>query len=118
MLIAAPLQYHQKMAKVPLGKLTTTAHIRAQLAAEAGADLTCPLTAGIFVNIAARASVEQQDASFGYWRTLKSGGELNEKYPEGIEGQSLRLMAEGHQVIQRGKRSFVIGYEDQLADLK
>ncbi len=33
-----------------------------------------------------------------YWRTLKSKGELNEKYPGGVEAQSARLRAEGHTI--------------------
>ncbi len=31
-----------------------------------------------------------------YWRTLKANGELNAKYPNGIEAQKEKLEAEGH----------------------
>lgn len=41
------------------------------------ADFTCPLTAGIFMNIAAHASDERKIDETPYWRTLKKGGELN-----------------------------------------
>jgi len=37
-----------------------------------------------------------------YWRTLKSKGELNEKFPGGVEAQAARLQAEGH-TIEPGK---------------
>jgi len=37
-----------------------------------------------------------------YWRTLKSGGGLNEKYPGGIEAQALRFRKEGL-TIEPGK---------------
>ena len=37
-----------------------------------------------------------------YWRTLKSKGELNEKYPGGVETQAARLEKEGH-TIELGK---------------
>jgi hypothetical protein len=37
-----------------------------------------------------------------YWRTLKVGGALNEKYPGGVEAQAVRLKAEGH-TIELGK---------------
>jgi hypothetical protein len=37
-----------------------------------------------------------------YWRTLKVGGALNEKYPGGVETQAARLQAEGH-TIEMGK---------------
>jgi len=34
-----------------------------------------------------------------YWRTLKSRGELNEKYPGGVEAQAARLQEEGHSIL-------------------
>ena len=118
MLIAAPMQYNEVMASVPEGKVTTADRIRAHLAARAGADVTCPLTAGIFINICAHASVERDDGKIPYWRTLKAKGELNEKIPDGVDGQRLLLEMEGHTIRQKGKRAFVEGYEEKLADLK
>ena len=59
-----------------------------------------------FIGIAARATEEA--ASEGeknitpYWRTLKSSGELNEKYPGGVEAQAAHLREEGH-TIEPGK---------------
>jgi hypothetical protein len=117
MLVAAPLQYNELMAHIPSGRLITVDRIRSYLAARSGADVTCPLTAGIFTNICAHASVERGHDPIPYWRTLKTGGELNEKYPEGIDGQKLLLETEGHTVIQKGKRYFVQDYEDKLFDL-
>ena len=40
-----------------------------------------------------------------YWRTLKANGELNAKYPNGIEGQKEKLEAEGHTIIQKGRKN-------------
>ncbi len=37
-----------------------------------------------------------------YWRTLKVGGQLNEKYPGGVEAQATHLREEGH-TIELGK---------------
>jgi alkylated DNA nucleotide flippase Atl1 len=54
-----------------------------------------------------------------YWRTLKTGGELNPKYPGGVQAQSARLRAEGH-VIASGKGKKppkVKDYEKRLAKL-
>ena len=115
MLIAAPLQYNETMAKISKGTLTTTDRIRAHLASQSGADITCPLTAGIFVNICAHASEERNDDKIPWWRTLKAKGELNEKYPGGIDEQKLLLEMDGHTVIQKGKRYFVKDYENCLA---
>ena len=61
---------------------------------------------GIFVGIAARAAdeaaAEGETNITPYWRTLKSSGELNEKYPGGVDAQATRLREEGH-VIELGK---------------
>lgn len=117
LLIAPPIAYDEIMRKVPEGKVITSDRIRAHLAAKFGADNTCPLTAGIFINTAAKASLERGVDETPFWRTLKKDGELNEKYPEGIEGQKRRLESEGHTVIQKGKRYFVKDYEKALFSL-
>lgn len=113
LLLPAPMQYNNLMEKIPEGKIITTGKIREHLAAEAGADATCPLVTGIFVNICAHASEERDADKIPWWRTLKKDGELNEKFPDGIDGQKLRLELEGHTVVQKGKRWFVEGYEDK-----
>ena len=117
MLIAAPMQYNELMAGIPEGKIITVDRVRARLAAQAGADFTCPLTAGIFVNLCANASEEREAGKIPWWRTLKAGGELNEKYPGGLEAQKLLLEMEGHAIVQKGKRCFVQGFEDKLTEL-
>ena len=117
LLIAPPIAYDGIMKRVTEGKVITSDRIRAHLAAEYGADITCPLTAGIFINTAANASLERGADETPFWRTLKKDGELNEKYPEGIEGQKRRLESEGHTVIQTGRRYFVEDYEKKLFSL-
>ena len=104
--IPAPKEVGEIMKEVPQGKLITTNQIRIMLAQKHGATIGCPLTTGIFAWIAAHAAEEaaaegKQDIT-PYWRTLKSGGELNEKYPGGVEAQSARLRAEGY-TIEPGK---------------
>jgi len=122
MLVAAPIEYDEAMKKIPKGKLITSDEIRAYLAKKHGADFTCQLTAGIFINIAANASQEREDSGrkdlTPYWRTLKKGGTLNEKYPGGIDRQRMLLEMEGHEVIQKGKRYFVKDFEKALYQLK
>jgi len=115
MAIAAPLEYDGLMKKVPAGKLTTVYTMMTYMAKKHGAGCTCPLTAGIFVNISAHASEERGGKNeTPWWRTLKKDGLLNEKYPGGIESQKIRLEAEGHTIIQKGKRYFVEGFEGKL----
>ncbi|MEW6685686.1 MAG: hypothetical protein AB1393_05715 [Candidatus Edwardsbacteria bacterium] len=104
--IPAPKEVDEIMKKVPQGKLITINQIRTILAQKHGATIGCPITTGIFAWIAAHAA-EEAIAEGGknitpYWRTLKSNGELNEKYPGGIKAQSEHLKKEGH-IIEAGK---------------
>lgn len=112
MYFAPPIDYDRAMRRVPRGMVTTVGEIRASFAREAGADFTEPITAGVFVSIAAWASFQRQVDETPYWRTLKAGGELNPKYPGGIEAQREKLEAEGHTVIRRGRKNFRYYVED------
>jgi alkylated DNA nucleotide flippase Atl1 len=117
--IPAPLEVDAFMRRVPAGKLTTINEIRAALAKRHHATIGCPITSGIFAWIAAHAAAETAAAGeksiTPYWRTLKSGGELNPKYPGGIPALRKLLTAEGHKVIKRGKKYFVADLEPVLA---
>ena len=117
MYFAPPIDYDRVMREVPYGKVTTVGEIRDYFAKLSGADFTEPITAGIFVSIAAWASYQRSADETPYWRTLKANGELNEKYPGGIEAQRQKLEAEGHTVIQKGRkniRCYVKDYELSL----
>ena len=95
MLIAPPLAYDEIMKRISEGKVITTDRIRGHLAEKHNADFVCPLTAGIFISLAAHASVERGGENpTPYHRVLKKDGELNEKYPDGIDGQKLLLEME------------------------
>lgn len=120
MYFAPPIDYDKVMKTVPYGKLTTVGQIREYFAGLNGADFTEPITAGIFVSIAAWASHQRTDNKTPYWRTLKAGGELNSKYPGGVEAQKEKLEAEGHTVLKKGRtniRYYVKDYESFLEDL-
>ena len=116
--IPAPKEVDDIMKKVPYGKLITINEIRAILARKHGATIGCPITTGIFACIAAHAADEDAKAGRNditpFWRTLKSGGELNPKYPGGIEYIKMRLEAEGHKIIQKGKKYIVQNYEKSI----
>ncbi|NOZ61705.1 MAG: hypothetical protein GXO74_08480 [Calditrichaeota bacterium] len=119
--IPAPIEVDEIMRQVPEGKLITINIIREKLAIKHGAATGCPITTGIFAWIAANAADEDARAGVKnitpYWRTLKSSGELNEKYPGAIENQKLMLEAEGHRVIQKGKKFVVENYQEKLVDI-
>ncbi len=117
MYFAPPVDYDAVMKKIPFGKLITVGKIREAFARKSGTDFTDPITAGIFVSIAAWASFQRDGDETPYWRTLKANGELNEKYPGGALAQKEKLEAEGHTVIPRGRtniRYYVKDYEKSL----
>ncbi|MCW4023635.1 MAG: MGMT family protein [Candidatus Bathyarchaeota archaeon] len=120
--IPAPTEVNQLMKKVPKGKLTTINEIRLALAQKHSATIACPITTGIFSWVSAHAAEEQrqlgQEDITPYWRTLKTGGVVNEKYPGGVEKQKVLLEQEGHNVMAKGKNFKVKNYEKALAKLE
>lgn len=117
MYFAPPMDYDRVMRQVPYRKVVTVGEIREYFARKSGADFTEPITAGIFVSIAAWASHQRKEDKTPYWRTLKANGELNPKYPGGVEAQKEKLEAEGHTVVRKGRtniRYYVKDYEKVL----
>lgn len=120
MYFAPPLAYDRVMKTIPFGKVTTVGEIRSYFARINDADFTEPITAGVFVSIAAWASEQRETDKTPYWRTLKANGQLNPKYPGGVEAQKAKLEAEGHTVIQRGRTNikyYVKDFEESLYPL-
>lgn len=116
--IPAPIEVNDIMKTVPEGKLITIDQIRKKLAEKHRATIGCPLTTGIFAWVSAHAAnetaLEGKKDITPYWRTLKTGGIVNEKYPGGINYQKQLLEREGHKVIQKGKKFSVQDYEKAL----
>jgi hypothetical protein len=118
MVVPAPIEVKELMDKIPKGKLATINELRTALAQKHNANFACPITTGIFAWIAANAAEEA--ASEGakqitpYWRTLKSSGELNSKYPGGLAAVRTKLESEGHTIVQRGQKQFVLEYDRRL----
>ncbi|NMC58409.1 MAG: hypothetical protein GYA51_03340 [Candidatus Methanofastidiosa archaeon] len=119
--IPAPIEVDEIMKEVSQGKLITIDQIRKKLALKHNASIGCPLTTGIFAWISAHAAneaaLEGKRKVTPYWRTLKTGGIVNEKYPGGINYQKQLLENEGHKVIQKGKKYVVQDYEKYLVEI-
>ena len=119
--IPAPIEVDEIMKKVPKGKLITINQIREKLAEKHSASIGCPITTGIFAWISAHAAYEQLNEGkkkiTPYWRTLKTGGEVNPKYPGEPWELKAILESEGHRVIQKGKKYIVMDYEKKLAKI-
>lgn len=116
--IATPKDIDNFMRKVPKGELITINELREMVAGKYKADMGCPITTGIFAWICANAAEEEREAGkkdiTPWWRTLKGEGYLSEKYPGYPSQQKAILEAEGHKVIQRGKRYLVENYQGKL----
>lgn len=114
----SPREVDEAMKRVPEGRLATVFGIGEQLARDHGATIGCTVTTAIFASMVAKAAEEDRQAGrekiTPYWRTLKVNGELNLKYPGGLEEFMRRLESEGHTVVQRGRRYFVEDFEKKL----
>jgi alkylated DNA nucleotide flippase Atl1 len=109
------------IAKVPKGKLITIREICKKIAQKHQVKACCTLTTGIFIMTIANAVEEVRgkgDKSpltrIPYWRTLKTDGFLNDKYPGGAENQKKLLEKEGFKIIPRGKKFQVADFEKYL----
>jgi len=120
--IAKPREIDEIMKKVPKGKLITINKIREILAKRHKTTIACPITTGIFARIS--AGTAEENAMEGkrditpYWRTVKDGGAINEKYPGGLKGQKKLLEKEGLKVIQKGKKYIIEDYERYLMEIE
>ena len=113
-----PSEVVEMMRKVPKGKLITIVEICKQIAEEHGVQACCSLTTGIFIMTAANATEEAAEEgkslNIPYWRTLKTGGFLNEKYPGGAEAHKRLLEEKGFKILQKGRKFVVKDYEKYL----
>ncbi|MBO3842960.1 MAG: MGMT family protein [Candidatus Brockarchaeota archaeon] len=116
-----PSEVVEAMKKVPKGRLITIVEICRKIARRHRVKACCSLTTGIFIMIAANAAEEAakegRDLNVPYWRTLKSGGFLNEKYPGGAEAHRKLLEKEGFKIIWKGRKLVVKDYEKYLVDV-
>ena len=118
MLIPTPKLVDALIRKVPKGKLVTVSELRRRLAADFAADVTCPLTTGIFVRIAAETA--EEDRANGrarvtpYWRVVKDDGSLNPKFPGGLDNQARYLRDEGFTLNRNRKTPRVEEFERRL----
>lgn len=114
MLVPSPKEVEACIRAVPAGQVTTVTRIREFLARKYSVPVTCPLTAGIFVRIAAEAAEEDARAGCAeitpYWRVVRDDGSLFDKFPGGIKRQQQRLRAEGRRFVagRKGQPKLVL----------
>ncbi|MHA1836197.1 MAG: hypothetical protein ACTSYQ_04660 [Candidatus Odinarchaeia archaeon] len=109
MLIPKPLDINALVRKIKRGELATISLIREKLANDYKTNVTCPLTTGIFLKIVAYAAEEDREKGIKnitpYWRVLRDGGYLIDKFPGGFQSQADKLIEEGHEIeYSKGKK--------------
>jgi alkylated DNA nucleotide flippase Atl1 len=116
--VPKPREVDAVMKRVPKGRLITIAEIREKLAKKHRTTTACPMSSGVFASIAAHAAEEGAAAGkrriTPWWRTLKTGGVLSEKFPGGGKLQRKRLEAEGHVVVRRGRSLRVEDFQGRI----
>ena len=121
MVVSNPLEVNSIIRQIPAGRLVTLDQIRGHLARKYQADMACPVSTAIYINISAAAAEEmraQGEADLApWWRVLKTGGKLNEKFPGGVEGQRQKLEAEGFTVLHNKRGYSVENYEEFVTEL-
>ena len=82
MLISSPRSIANYIAKIPYGTEKSVKLMRRELAENANADNTCPLTCGIFLRISIEASLEQSNGAkpdLPFWRVIDRNSTLIKK---------------------------------------
>jgi hypothetical protein len=98
MLIASPLAINDVVSRIPRGRVLSVRVLRDTMARRFAADYTCPITAGIFLRIAADAAEEERldgaDDVMPWWRVVRDDGALIDKLPGGVRHQADLLTEE------------------------
>jgi alkylated DNA nucleotide flippase Atl1 len=123
MVISTPAEIDGLVATIPKGKVATLNTLRDVLAKRHKTTITCPVTTGIFLGIAAKAAAEMEMMGAKrvtpWWRVIKTDGKLNEKMPGGLAEHRKRLEAEGIKVVKSGKSALAVEeFEKRIAKLK
>ena len=91
MLIPTPKLINEYIRQIPKGKAVDSSTIRKDLAMEHGAEVTCPLTTGIFLRIVAEAAYEEYQKGkplteiTPFWRVINEGSPTAKKLTFGID---------------------------------
>jgi hypothetical protein len=91
MLIPTPALIDAYIRQIPKGKNVDSTTIRKDLAIEHGAEVTCPLTTGIFIRIVAEAAYEEYAAGkpiskiAPFWRAIDEKSPTAKKLTFGVD---------------------------------
>jgi len=104
MLIATPKVVDDYIRQIPKGHHTSLQQMRKDLAAEFGAEYTCPITSGIFLRIVSELAYEQYQNGTPlkkitpFWRMIDNKAPLAKKLSFGYEFVAEQRKNEGLEV--------------------
>lgn len=98
-LISNPTEISEELAKIGAGRALSIQEFRERLAEKHQADITCPLSTGIFMRIAAEVALEDlaagKDEVAPFWRVVEPKSPLAKKLSCGPEWIAQQRAAEG-----------------------
>lgn len=100
--VATPKIVDTYISKIPYGETRTIERMRRELARRRKCDATCPVSAAIFIRIAAQAAIDDLEAGKSldnitpFWRLLTSKDKIAKKLT--IEPEWLDIQREAEQV--------------------
>ncbi len=100
--------------EIPADRLVTTELLRKELARRYQVQVTCPYDTRMLL----QSIANDPDVQVAYWRVCKANGELNPKYPGGIDGHAALLKAAGFSIESTGKTKRVKNYKDSLVHFR
>jgi len=101
MLISSPHEIRAFLATIPTGQHVPISQLRDELAKQHDADVTCPLTTGIFLRIVAEAAWEDHEKGTAigkitpFWRVIDPKDKVAKKLRCGVEWLEMQREAEG-----------------------
>ena len=117
MLIPHPASVMNLIDLIPKKQILDIVTFRSILALQHDVDICCPLTTGIFVKHVVQG-YQEGSIRTPYWRVFKAKGELDEKFPGGIDSHKDQLICDGLSVIQKRNKHYVETYRDFLFTVK
>jgi hypothetical protein len=105
MLIPTPKLIEEYIRQIPKGKVVDSATLRKDLAIEQGAEVTCPLTTGIFLRIVAEAAYEEHEKGklvskiTPFWRVIDEKSTTAKKLSFGTEFLKEQRRKEAHEAM-------------------
>jgi alkylated DNA nucleotide flippase Atl1 len=115
------MQVEELIRQVPEGKVVTDEQMRNRMARDAGADSTCYKLTGYLIKGISEEAEEAREAGQGeitpWWRVIAKDGSLKTNLPGGVQYQTQLLAAEGHQVVEKGKKHMVVDLESRLVEM-